>query len=139
MTQEADPIDVNAVRDDLLIALARQGSSNTKPLSPIMVLKGARADIDWDQFSQVARDAGWLLVRSEPPFARNRPDSKKPNMMLLALTAAGKARASELLRARKPLKFSERLKKIPFGKGAWEIVKLTLAAIAGAAAKSYFG
>jgi len=139
MEEQANLLNLNLLRDDLLVALAERRSSNTHPLSPIAVFKEVRPDIDWENNRQVARDAGWLLVRNEPPFARTRVDSDKPAMMLLALTADGKARASEIQEARKPATFKQRLSKIPVGKGVWEISKLLLAAAAGAAAKSYFG
>ncbi|WP_428628231.1 hypothetical protein [Sphingopyxis sp.] len=139
MALQPDPPNLNVLRDDLLVALAAQGSSNTKPLSPIAVLREARSDVNWDENPQLARDAGWLLIRNEPSFARSIRDSDKPAMMLLALTAAGKARASEISEARKPLTWKQRLSKIPVGKGIWETTKLLLAAAAGAAAKSYFG
>lgn len=130
---------LNVLRDDLLVALAARGSSNTRSLSPIEVLQEARPDVSWDDHPQLARDAGWLLVRNEPSFARSVRDDDKPNKMLLSLTAAGKARASEIAESRKPLTWKQRLSKIPIGKGAWEVMKLLLAAAAGAAAKSYFG
>ena len=55
------------------------------------------------------------------------------------LNADGRRHAKGLEEARRKPTIRERIKSVPIGKGVWEVLKLSFAAIAGALAQSYFG
>jgi hypothetical protein len=55
------------------------------------------------------------------------------------LTDIGKQLAIQIHESRLPKSVIERVATLPVGKGVWEVIKLSLAALFGALAKSYFG
>ena len=94
--------DINLMRDELLVELAKRNATNGSPVEVTEICIELRPEIDWSQENELARSAGSLLVRAEPPLAKTVLDSDKPWAMLLALTAAGKSAASALHLAKQP-------------------------------------
>lgn len=82
-------------------------------------------DIDWASENELARSAGWLLVRNDPRLAKTVTDSDRPGAMFLALTAAGKSRASEIESAKKPKSCWQR-----FQDANWTMIGAVIAALA---------
>jgi len=109
--------DINSLRDDLLIELARLKANNTSPADVAKICSALRPEYDWASDWELARSAAWLLVRSQPPLAKKVTDSDRPAAMLLALTAAGKAEASRLDKSREPLSLMEHIK--AFSRSDW--------------------
>jgi hypothetical protein len=121
--------DINSLRDDLLIELAPRRATNGSPQNVVLVCQSLRPDIDWVENRDLARSAGWLLVRNEPPLAKTVLDSEKPGAMLLALTAQGKSRASEMFEASKPKTLIQKVAEVP--RSDWiSILALIVSAIA---------
>jgi hypothetical protein len=109
--------DINSLRDDLLIELARLKANNASPADVMKICSKLRTEYDWSSDWELARSAGWLLVRNQPPLAKKTTDSDRPGAMLLALTAAGKAEASRLNKSRQPLSLMQRVK--AFSRSDW--------------------
>ncbi len=101
--------DINALRNDMLVELANRNANNGNPVSAVELCGELRPDIDWVANNDLARSAGWLLIRHSPPLAKRVNDSDRPNAMLLALTAPGKSEASRIHTARQPLGFADKL------------------------------
>lgn len=66
-------------------------------------------------------------------------DSERPAALLLRITDAGISEADKLGDAARKATWKEQFKALPVGKGTWEVVKLALAALFGAAVKTYIG
>ena len=120
--------DINSLRDDLLLELAKRKANNGNPGHVGEICKELRSDIDWRLNHELARSAGWLLVRSDPPLAKRVSDSDRPAALLLALTAAGKSKASELQAARQPLSFGQRIQNANWT--MWGVIVAALALFA---------
>ena len=131
--------EIKELRDSLLLELERLQANNRNPQNAVVICHSLHPDVDWNDNRELARSAAWLLVRNDLPLAKTVPDSEKPNALLIALTAQGKLRASEIRSERRKPSWKERISKVPVGKGVWEISKLGLAALIGAWAQSYFG
>ncbi|NLS26312.1 hypothetical protein S2M10_12940 [Sphingomonas sp. S2M10] len=87
--------------------------------------------------SQEANPVGRRLIAMG--YAAKVMDKDAPGALLLRITDKGISEADKLVEASRKPTIWERIKAIPIGKGVWEVVKLGLAALAGAIAKSYFG
>lgn len=101
--------DINALRDEMLLELAKRNANNGNPISAVELCSELRTDIDWSANKELARSAGWLLIRHNPPLAKRVIDSAQPNAMFLALTALGKSEASRLQLRQKPLSMTDKL------------------------------
>jgi hypothetical protein len=101
--------EINMLRDELLLELAKRNANNGSPSSVIELCAELRSDIDWVANNDLARSAGWLLVRHVPRLAKRVVDSERPNALLLALTAQGKSEASRIHLAQQPLGLVEKL------------------------------
>ena len=120
--------DINLLRDDLLVELARRRANNRNPGHVLEICAALRPEIDWASEYELSRSAGWLLVRSDPRLAKIVNDSDRPGAMFLALTAAGKSRASEIASANRPKPLWQRIQDSNWA--MWSVVIAAFALVA---------
>ena len=112
----------------LLLALKAGRHFRGSPVEPLKLLNLSAQD---------ANPVGRRLVALG--YAAKVQDSDKPGALLVRLTDPGVSEADKILAAQRQPTFKERFKALPIGKGVWEVAKLGLAALFGAAVKSYIG
>lgn len=107
--------DLSEAECDLLLALKRGKHFKANPAKPSDLLLMTPTD---------ANPIGRRLVALK--LAARIIDNERPGALLLRITDAGISEADKLLRAHQKPTIFQRVKRVPFGKGAWDIIKIVL-------------
>jgi hypothetical protein len=96
-------LDIDRLRDDLLLELARTKATIGNPGDVIEILAKLHPERDLYANRTEARSAGWLLVNNSPPLAKTVGKTGLSEPLMLALTASGRSHAFKLYQSKQPL------------------------------------
>jgi len=124
----------NSFLDSILIeAAARQDGAKVKwlPLKELCLAVKADAAPTW---IEMVGDRIRAL-----DYGELQRDSEKPGLFWFELNGTGLARAHEVKAERRQPSLGERFRSVPWGKCAWDLLKIGIGAVLGVIATKYFG
>ena len=124
--------DFNFFVDSLIVAAAdKQDAAKLKWIPFFQLCSEVKAQSPPSWHSMAAERIGKL------DCGRFSMDSDAPGGRIYKINSTGIARAAMIRAERRKPSFRDKIRSVPVGKGVWDVIKLLLAACAGAAIKTY--